>query len=132
MENSGRMVGVGARFCTFLVSLVIWAVLAGSSGTSINYVAVKIHDKVKISKKEARVIGSVVRDVVDSEGRVLIPRGSPVYAILRVNKNLKMTYIEFLYVEVGGRKIPVRGYAISHHPETLDEYPELWLALPSH
>ncbi len=123
---------VCVRLLAFLVSLVVWVYLAGSSSVSIKYVVVKIHDRAKISRKQAMVVGSVVKDVVDSEGQVIIPKGSSVYAILRVNKNLKLKYIEFLYVEVGSRKIPVRGYALANHPEALDEYPAIWLALPSH
>ncbi|NPA34706.1 MAG: hypothetical protein GXO48_07260 [Chlorobi bacterium] len=77
--------------------------------------------KKTLSKKYARPVAVVVKDVFNDKGELIIPKGSQVYGILRNNRKKRLVYVEFLYAtDKNGRKIPVRGYIVGKYLHTAD------------
>ncbi len=67
----------------------------------------------KSAKKGAVVLATVIQDVVDDKGNVILTKGSKVYGVLKEERSLGLIYVEFLYaVGKNNKKIPVKGYII--------------------
>ncbi len=106
------MQGVGRKPKRFvrLISLMFFLFNLAFSDTPL---VIQLKKDAELSSKTPTVVATVVQDVTDAQGKILIPKGAEVYGIMRYDKASATTYLEFTYAKKGGKQWPLRGYLVA-------------------